>query len=104
METSLGLSREALEYTYQRNVVDFRQWSTDGRIKDSAIQGVLGSLVELGFLSQPTPPPTKYYDMTYVERAQQGARRKESACHARPGHHVPKRDHPPGCRAPPVST
>jgi ABC-type nitrate/sulfonate/bicarbonate transport system substrate-binding protein len=75
METSLGLSREALEYTYQRNVVDFRQWSTDGRIKDSAIQGVLGSLVELGFLSPPTPPPTKYYDMPYVERAQQGAAR-----------------------------
>jgi NitT/TauT family transport system substrate-binding protein len=74
MEATLGLSRDALEYTYQRNVVDFKQWSTDGRVRDSAIQGVLDSLVELGFLDRPTPPPTKYYDMTYVELAHQGLR------------------------------
>ncbi|HEY7065521.1 MAG TPA: ABC transporter substrate-binding protein [Chloroflexota bacterium] len=74
MEATLNLSREALDYTYQRNVVDFKQWSTDGRVKDSAIQGVLDSLVELGYLDRPTPPPTKYYDMTYVELAHQAPR------------------------------
>jgi ABC-type nitrate/sulfonate/bicarbonate transport system substrate-binding protein len=75
LEATLSLSREALEYTYQRNVVEFQQWSTDGRTKDSAVQGVLNSLVELGFLSRPTPAPTKYYDLTYVELAHQGIQR-----------------------------
>jgi NitT/TauT family transport system substrate-binding protein len=74
MGPKLNISGEALERTYQRTIVDWKQWSADGRIKDGAIQGVLGSLVELGFLSAPTPPPSKFYDMTYVERAQQTRR------------------------------
>ena len=75
MGPKLNIAGEALERTYQRTIVDWKQWSADGRIKDGAIQGVLGSLVELGYLSAPTPPPSKYYDMTYVERAQQSPRR-----------------------------
>jgi NitT/TauT family transport system substrate-binding protein len=67
----LNASTENLERSYKRDVVDLKNWSLDGRIKESGVQGVLQSLVDLGSLKEPLAPPTKYYDMTWVERAHQ---------------------------------
>jgi NitT/TauT family transport system substrate-binding protein len=67
----LNATRENLERSYQRDVVSFKAWSTDGRIKEPAVQGVLKSLVELGSLNEPLPAPSKFYDMTWVEKANQ---------------------------------
>ncbi len=75
MGPKLNATPENLERSYQRDVVDFKAWSVDGRIKESAVQGVLNSILELGNLSAPLPPPTKFYDMTWVERAHQTAGR-----------------------------
>jgi hypothetical protein len=52
-----------------------KEWTTDGRAQASGYAGVLKSLVDLGYLSEPPPPPTKYYDMTYVERAHESLSR-----------------------------
>ncbi len=64
----INLSRETFERSYQRAILIDREWSSDGRARPSAYEGVLKSLVELRVLQEPTPPPTKYFDMTYVER------------------------------------
>jgi NitT/TauT family transport system substrate-binding protein len=71
MGPKLNATRENLERSYQRDVVDFKAWSVDGRIKESGVQGVLNSILELGNLNPPLPPPTKFYDMTWVEKAHQ---------------------------------
>jgi hypothetical protein len=60
---------------YQRDVVASRFWSTDGKITDAGVQGVLDSLVDVGSLNKPTPPPSKYYDMAYVNAALKSAGR-----------------------------
>jgi NitT/TauT family transport system substrate-binding protein len=67
----LNLSAETFERIYRRAVIDSQEWSTDGRAQPSAYAGVLKSLVDLGYMSEPVPAPTKYYDMTYVEQAHQ---------------------------------
>jgi NitT/TauT family transport system substrate-binding protein len=72
---TLNASPENLERSYQRDVVTFKAWSADGRLRESAIQGVLTSLLDLGSLKEPLPPPTKYFDMTWVDRANQPASR-----------------------------
>lgn len=72
MGPKLNAAPENLERSYQRDVVSFKAWSSDGRIKEAAVQGVLKSLLDLGNLNEPLPPPTKYYDMTWVERVHQG--------------------------------
>jgi hypothetical protein len=41
----------------------------DGRIKESAMQGVLKALADVGNLKEPLPAATKYYDNTYVNQA-----------------------------------
>jgi hypothetical protein len=46
-----------------------KYWSTDGKITDSGVQGVLNSLIELDSLKSPAPPPSKYYDLTYLNAA-----------------------------------
>jgi NitT/TauT family transport system substrate-binding protein len=71
MGPKLNASRENLERSYKRDVVDLKNWSIDGRIKESGVRGVLQSLVDLGSLKEPLPLPTKYYDMTWVEKAHQ---------------------------------
>jgi hypothetical protein len=71
MGPKLNASPENLERSYKRDVIDLKNWSQDGRIKESGVQGVLQSLVDLGSLQAPLAPPTKYYDMTWVERANQ---------------------------------
>ncbi len=70
----LNLSQEAFDRVYQKTTINMKQWSTDGRMKESAVQGVVQSLVELGSLKEPTPA-TKYFEMTYVDLAFQGAGR-----------------------------
>jgi NitT/TauT family transport system substrate-binding protein len=65
----LNLSQDVFDQTYEVNVAKTKTWSTNGQIKDSAIQGVLNGLVDLGSLKQPTPPPSKYYDRTYLDAA-----------------------------------
>lgn len=61
-----NMDAESFERLYKRDVVDSRYWSTDGKITDGGVQGVLNSLVELDSLKTPTPPPSKYYDLTYL--------------------------------------
>jgi ABC-type nitrate/sulfonate/bicarbonate transport system substrate-binding protein len=65
----LNLTRDVFEQTYQVNVVSTKTWSTDGQIKDNAIQGVLKGLVDLGALKEPIPPASKYYDRAYLDAA-----------------------------------
>jgi len=65
----LNLTADVFEQTYQLNVVSSKTWSTNGEIKDSAIQGVLNGLVDLGALKDPTPPASKYYDQSYLDTA-----------------------------------
>ena len=73
--TKANIAQADLERLYQRNVVASKVWSTDGKITDAGVQGVIDSLVEVGSLKQPTPPPSKYYDMTYLNLALQGLKR-----------------------------
>jgi ABC-type nitrate/sulfonate/bicarbonate transport system substrate-binding protein len=72
----LNLSPETFERSYQRAVLDDKEWSSDGRAIPSAFEGVLKSMVELGVMQEPTPPPSKYFDMTYVERVHQSRERR----------------------------
>ncbi len=67
----LNLTEEAFEQVYQNSLVASKQFSTDGRYKDGAVQGVMKGLVDLGSLKDPLPPATKYYDNTYVNRARE---------------------------------
>jgi ABC-type nitrate/sulfonate/bicarbonate transport system substrate-binding protein len=64
-----NIAQADLERLYQRDVVASKFWSTDGKITDSGVQGVLDSLVDVGSLNKPTPPPSKYYDLTYDNAA-----------------------------------
>jgi ABC-type nitrate/sulfonate/bicarbonate transport system substrate-binding protein len=68
----LNIDQDTFNRLYQKDVVDVPFWSKTGEITDSGVQGVLNSLVELGNLKQPTPPPSKYYDLTYLKLAVAG--------------------------------
>lgn len=68
----LNIDQATFDRLYQRDVVTTPFWSTSGQITDAGVQGVLNSLVELGELKQPTPPPSKYYDLTYLKLALAG--------------------------------
>jgi NitT/TauT family transport system substrate-binding protein len=65
----LKLNREDFDQLYQSSIVTDKFWFRDGRIKDSAMQGVLKALADVGNLKEPLPPATKYYDNTYATRA-----------------------------------
>jgi NitT/TauT family transport system substrate-binding protein len=70
LQPRINVTREAFDRTYQKNVVQNKMWATDGGvIRDSAVQGVVNSLVELGSLPAPAPKAAKYYDSTYVDLA-----------------------------------
>jgi ABC-type nitrate/sulfonate/bicarbonate transport system substrate-binding protein len=69
MQPKLNVSREAFDVTYKRTVIDTKMWSTDGLAKESAVQGVIDSLVDLGTLNPPAPPASKFFDNTYAELA-----------------------------------
>jgi NitT/TauT family transport system substrate-binding protein len=65
----LNLDQTAFDLTYKNTVVDSKQWSTDGKISDAAVTGVLKGIVDLGGLKEPVPPASKYYDTTYLNAA-----------------------------------
>jgi NitT/TauT family transport system substrate-binding protein len=67
-----NVSQDELERLYQRDIIDSKFWSTDGKITDAGVQGVLNSLVDLGSLKAPTPSPSKYYDLQYLNAATAG--------------------------------
>ena len=64
-----NISQETFDRLYKRDVQDAKYWSTDGKITDSGVQGVLNSLIELDSLKAPAPAPGKYYDLTYLNAA-----------------------------------
>jgi ABC-type nitrate/sulfonate/bicarbonate transport system substrate-binding protein len=67
LQPKLNVTRDAFDRAYQKNAVETKSWFTDGRTIDSAIQGIVDSLVELGSLPAPAPKASKYYDNTYVD-------------------------------------
>ncbi|MEK7214757.1 MAG: ABC transporter substrate-binding protein [Chloroflexota bacterium] len=71
----LNMTRESFERIYKGQIVESKLYSTDGKITDAGVGGVLKSLVELGALKDPTPPPGKYYDLTWVNLALQSLKR-----------------------------
>jgi NitT/TauT family transport system substrate-binding protein len=64
-----NMDQESFERLYKRDVVDAHFWSTDGKITDGGVQGVLNSLAELDSLKGPMPAPGKFYDLTYLNLA-----------------------------------
>jgi NitT/TauT family transport system substrate-binding protein len=66
----LNLTRDVFQRSYDRGRGD-PEWSLDGRANASAYEGVQKSLAELGVLEGSLSPPSRYYDMTYVEQAHQ---------------------------------
>ena len=67
-----NMTQVQFDHLYQRDVVNGKAWSTDGKMTDAGVEGVIKSLVEVGSLKEPTPPPSKYYDSTYVNAALKG--------------------------------
>lgn len=68
----LNLTQDAFDHVYEKTLVSSKQWSLDGQIRDSAVQGVVNSLIELGGLKEPAPQASKYYDTTYLNLANAG--------------------------------
>jgi NitT/TauT family transport system substrate-binding protein len=66
----LNLDQQAFDQTYQSSVLDSKQWSTDGKITDAGIVGVMKGLEDLGSLKEPLPPASNFYDAEYVTAAQ----------------------------------
>ena len=46
-----------------------RKCAVFGQINDQAITGVLKGIADLGSLKEPLPPPSKYYDASYLQAA-----------------------------------
>jgi NitT/TauT family transport system substrate-binding protein len=67
--SKLNLSQDAFDRVYEKTLINAKQWSLDGQIRDSAVQGVVNSLIELGSLKEPAPQAGKYYDASYLELA-----------------------------------
>jgi len=65
------VSAEDARATYEMYVERERPFPPSMRINLAGVQGVLDSLVELGEMTQPTPPPSKYVDSTYLNRYSQ---------------------------------
>jgi NitT/TauT family transport system substrate-binding protein len=66
----INITRDVFQRSYERGRGD-PEWSLDGRASPAAYEGVQRSLAELGVLQGPLSPPSRYYDMTYVEQALQ---------------------------------
>jgi NitT/TauT family transport system substrate-binding protein len=62
------LAPEDARATYELYIERVRSFPEGMRPDAAGVQAVLDSLVELGDLTRPTPPVTKYVDATYVER------------------------------------
>jgi NitT/TauT family transport system substrate-binding protein len=74
LQPRINVTREAFDRTYEKNVVKDRMWATDEHVIESAVQGVVDSLVELGSLPAPAPKAAKYFDNTFVELASKPAK------------------------------
>ena len=68
LSTRTQLSAEDARSTYELYVEQERPFPLGMRINLGGVQGVLDSLVEMGDLTQPTPPPSRYVDASYVDR------------------------------------
>jgi len=68
LSTRTQLSAEDARSTYELYVERERPFPLGMRIDLGRVQGVLDSLVEMGDLTQPTPPPSRYVDASYVDR------------------------------------
>ena len=68
LSTRTQLSAEDARSTYELYVEQERPFPLGMRIDLGHVQGVLDSLVEMGDLTQPTPPPSRYVDASYVDR------------------------------------
>ena len=62
------LSAEDSRATYELYVERERSFPESMRPSPAGVQAVLASLVELGALTAPTPPITKYVETSYVDR------------------------------------
>jgi NitT/TauT family transport system substrate-binding protein len=65
----LNVDQAGFDRLYKKDIQDGKFWSVDGEITEQGTQGVLNSLLDLGTLKPPTPPPTKYYDLTWWKQA-----------------------------------
>jgi ABC-type nitrate/sulfonate/bicarbonate transport system substrate-binding protein len=65
----MNLDRPGFDRLYKKDIQDAKFWSADGEVTESGTLGVEKSLLELGALSEPLPPPTKYYDLTWWKQA-----------------------------------
>jgi ABC-type nitrate/sulfonate/bicarbonate transport system substrate-binding protein len=63
----LNMTRAAFDNAYDKNVVQNKAWFTTGHTIDSAVQGIVNSLVELGSLPAPAPKASKFYDNTWAD-------------------------------------
>jgi len=70
----LNLTQDAFDRVYEKTLGTTKQWSSDGLIRDSAVQGVVKSLVDLGSLSAPGPEASKFYDTSYLDLALKSSR------------------------------
>jgi NitT/TauT family transport system substrate-binding protein len=55
--------------TYDYFVSKLRAFSADGRISSESYQSMTDALVRWGDLSKPVPPISKFFDLSFVERA-----------------------------------
>jgi NitT/TauT family transport system substrate-binding protein len=62
----INMNQESFDRLYKRDIQDDHYWSTNGKMTDSGVQGVINSLIELDSLKSPAPAPSKYYDSTYI--------------------------------------
>jgi NitT/TauT family transport system substrate-binding protein len=69
IQPKLNTTREAFDRTYAHTVASNRIWADSPLNVDTAIQGVANSLVELGALTAPAPPASKYFDNSYAQLA-----------------------------------
>ena len=62
------LSPDDARATYELYIERERVFPVGMRINPAGIQAALDALVELGDLTEPTPPPSRYVDTTYIDR------------------------------------
>ncbi|HLH27203.1 MAG TPA: ABC transporter substrate-binding protein [Chloroflexota bacterium] len=70
----LKMTPEEGRRTYDLLVTQTQAIPKDGDLSTSGVQAVIDSMAEVGLLSPPLPPPTKYMDLSYLERARQAER------------------------------
>ena len=69
LQSKINVTRDAFDRTYQKHLVEDKMWAIDSHAIDSAVQGVLDSLVDIGSIPPPAPKASQFYDNTYVDLA-----------------------------------